>query len=135
MSATEENKAIVRKFYSAVKTGDSETVNACLHPELLTLEPEGVPYPGAFKGREGFWSLLDTIMKVYSNFSFPDDVEMIAERDWVMAMVPLSITSSETGKSLDVPVAEVFKFKDKQIILLQPYYFDTLAVMKTCGKA
>jgi steroid delta-isomerase-like uncharacterized protein len=117
---TEENKAIARRVYEIISTGNfdraEEIVDASAHDnELLAGDPPA--------------KLIDTFKETFSEAreAFPDmrvTVEdLVAEEDKVTVRVTMRGTHegefqgiAPTGKRVEVKAIDMFRIKDKKIV-------------------
>ncbi len=118
----EENKAIVRKIYEVIATGDFDRAEEIVDPEAADNERPshlGLPHP----------KLLDTFKRFAAEVrtAFTDvhtTVEdMIAEGDKVAARVTMRGTHqgefegiAPTGKRVKVSTIDIFRFADGKIV-------------------
>jgi ketosteroid isomerase-like protein len=62
-----------------------------------------------------------------------NELQFIAQDDWVLAVFRLQATARNTGREADQRIAELWRLKDGKIVFLQPFYFDTHAIRKVFG--
>jgi ketosteroid isomerase-like protein len=121
--------ATIKALYDGVAGGDRAAIEAVLAPDCITIEADSLPYGGVTKGHDGFNGLMAAIFSTFSDFAM-SDVEYIIDGDAAFAIFQLRATIASTGKVIDQPVAELWRFRDDKLALLQPFYFDTHAVFE-----
>jgi predicted ester cyclase len=95
--ATEENKALVRRFFQAFAANDKATLHAILAPDLAAHLP-GDAHP---VGREGFLEIVQAWNTAFGSLQFTIE-EQIAEGDAVATRVLLQGVH-DGGAFLDLP--------------------------------
>jgi ketosteroid isomerase-like protein len=107
---------------TAFTTGDIPAVLREFHPDCLLHEAESLPYPGTYKGLEGFMELLG-IMGAAFEITF-DGHEIFDAGETVVARLQATFTSRKSGRQVSMPIVEVYKFLDGKIIDADVYYKD-----------
>lgn len=130
--AQARNIETIRDFYAAFCDGDFTRMNAILSPELILYEAKGLPYGGTYRGHEGFRDVMSKLLDHFDGVR-PVDLKIAAVDDLVMAYMTLMGTARSTGRKLEMPLCEVWTFRDGQILEGRLLYFDTHAVRQICG--
>ena len=130
--AHDRNVETIREFYAAFCDGDFTKMNAILSPELILYEAEGLPYGGTYRGHEGFRDVMTKLLDHFDRVK-PVVLKIAVVDDLVMAYMTLIGTARSTGRKLEMPLCEVWKFRDGQILEGRLPYFDTHAVRQICG--
>lgn len=117
---------VVSKMLDAVARGDGEGIMACIHPDIVVVEPASLPYGGVFHGMEEFRD------KVYGSIlgKFTTRVgrcELLGDDNKVAASMDITFTSRATGRSIEMPYVEIYTVKDDQVVHLDVYPQDTQA--------
>lgn len=120
-------KAIVQAVYAHAGAGDWEACEACLSPDLLIFEADGLPYAGTFRGRDALQRLHGQVMAHWADPRI-DFHAMTAGDGHVVSLVTFHLTSRMTGKSVAMPLAEVFRIEAGLVTEIRPFYFDPAAV-------
>lgn len=128
----DRNIEAVREFYAAFCDGDFARMNAILSPDLILHEAEGLPYGGSYKGHEGFRDVMGKLLDHFADVA-PVDMKIAAVDDLAMAYMTLLGTARSTGRKLEMPLCEVWTFRDGKIVEGRLLYFDTYAVRQICG--
>src|SRR5271167_2786813 len=127
---TNASSTAATKLLDSVMAGDMASALSALHADCVVHEPPGLWYGGDWRGPDGFVQILqimtdklDMIVQSYQIFSPGDVTIMKAE---------ISFTSKLTGRSLDMPVVEVYQALDGQLIDMDIFYKDT-ATLRALG--
>ena len=124
---TEDNRALVVKFVSAVGEGRLDDARSLLHDEFVTHAAAGVPYSGEYRGPDRFFELLTKIYDVLEPTPSPD-MQFLADDDKVVLYYRLTFTARASGERVEMSMAEVFTVHDGLIVELDVFYKDPLAV-------
>lgn len=133
--STEENKAIVRRFFKAFAANDQATLKEVLAPALVAYLP-GVPDPlnlEAFLAVVGRWNMA------FSDLDFAIE-EQIAEGDKVAARLTVRGVHSRgdfldvppSGKHMAISIVTIERITSSQIVERR-VIFDLLALMQQLG--
>ncbi|MGA0099433.1 MAG: alpha/beta hydrolase fold domain-containing protein [Steroidobacteraceae bacterium] len=117
-----ENIARAQRLYAAAMTADWATVEALVAPACRIEESSGLPFAGVYVGPQG---LQDLFIKLGGMVTILDVrlQPMIAKGDTVMVSIDLVL--DDGGQPAHIPVVEVLRFENGQVVELTPYYFDT----------
>lgn len=118
---------IVKELYAALPAMDWDTYTRHLHPDFKVVESDGLPFAGEFSGMDGFMALIGKVFEMFSEF-VPVAREICVGEDSVMVWVDITLTGKQTGKTVTMPLIEVFKFQDDKLIEIRPFYFNPEAV-------
>lgn len=129
MTKTLTPRQIVDQAYEALlKNGDVDGFLAHFDENSVLVEAPSLPYGGTFKGRDAIKAAIGGVFQYYSALTL--STEVITEGDgWVIAYGTFSATTARTGKTVTMPLAEVWKFNGDKVSLLHPVYSDTKAVI------
>jgi predicted ester cyclase len=116
---TEQNKAIVRRFYSAFETNDQAVLNEVLSPDLVAIT-HGSP---ALQSREQMLQAVSMWHATFSDVRF-EILEQIAEGDKVATRLTFQSTHSRgdfqglapTGKQIETGSITIEQIKDGKIV-------------------
>ena len=124
---TEDNRALVVKFVSAIGEGRLDDARNLLHHEFVAHAAAGVPYSGDYHGPDEFFELL---AKIYDALELTPSPEMqyLADDDKVVLYYRLTFTERGSGESIEMPVAEVLSVRDGLIVELDVFYKGPSAV-------
>lgn len=120
---------IVKAAYEAMlDRGDLEGFLSFFAENGVLLEADSLPYGGRHVGPDAIRAALINVMECFSEFSFKPDV-FTSNGQWVIAYGTFSVTARNTGKKVSFPLAEVTHIVDGKIMLINPVYSDTAAIL------
>lgn len=124
-----KNEETVLALYEAFAVGDLDTILAIIHPDVVWVESEGIPYGGTFIGRDAvFAGVFAKIAEEWDDFTAEINLIFAAEADRVVVLGQDSGTFKATGKSMVAPAASIWTLnKDNQVVRFEQY-IDTRAV-------
>ena len=121
------NVDIVRSIYTAGIAGDLEGMLQHIDPQFTCREASSLPYGGEYHGHEGFSRLMAAVFGVFKAFEV--DVREIHDAgQTVVAVIQLRATLKESGRVVEMPVAEIWQLRDGKAVDLRPFYWDTAAL-------
>ena len=129
MSATEYNRATVRKLYEYFDCGDVAAMAALLHNDAVITEAETLPYAGDYVGPAGLVDVVTKIMSVWEDVSFKVD-DVLASETRAAGFGTFSVTSRATGKRVSIKICEIWEFRGDKVSRCYPIYSDTALVLK-----
>jgi uncharacterized protein len=121
----------VETLFASVYHGDIATVLACLHPDIIIHEADGLPYGGSFQGHDGFLE-LQTMMLSKMDIRIKSH-RLISNDEQVAGHVQVEFTVRTTGRSIVMPVVEIYDFTDELISSIDVYYKDVAAINTLLG--
>ena len=122
---------IVLSLYEAFAVGDLETILAIIHPDVVWIESEGIPYGGTFIGRDAvFAGVFGKIAAEWDDFTASAETVFEAEGNRVVILGRDSGTFKATGKSMVAPAASIWTLNDDGQVVLFQQYIDTQAVIE-----
>jgi ketosteroid isomerase-like protein len=125
------NLSLTLKAYEASLRGSYEDFLALLHPQIRITLPASLPHGGSYQGKEGARQLRRNLLAAWSDFRV-DILEHLVGADSVVTVIGLKAVSKATGRHVDTKIAEFWRFRDRQVVELSAYYFDTKAVFDAC---
>jgi ketosteroid isomerase-like protein len=134
-STAEKNKAIIADFFNTAESNLEDFFTRLvsnLHPNFVAYEAPGLPSGGEYHGPEGFTRLQEKIRDELLDIGV-EDLEFVAEGNYVMTMFRLVGTSKSSGRRFDMRTVEVWQFEGGKLISLRPFYYDTHEVRKIIG--
>ncbi|MCK9506345.1 MAG: nuclear transport factor 2 family protein [Porticoccaceae bacterium] len=119
---------VVRAMLDAVLRGDGEGAMACVHHEIVVIEPGSLPYGGVYQGMEEFRD------KVYASILGKFTIaigrcELLGTDEKVAASMDITFTSRKTGTKIAMPYVEIYTVRDGAICHLDVYPQDTKALL------
>jgi len=121
-----DNRATLEAFVQAFIDGDSQRMRSYLAADVVLHEAAVLPYGGDHVGVEGFFSSLQTASSIFDAEALK--WELMDAGDKVILHMLVRLTSRRTGKILEIPVVEIFAFRDGKIIDDDVYYKDASLV-------
>lgn len=124
------NAEIVLSLYDAFAVGDLDTINAIIHPDVVWIESEGIPYGGTFIGRDAvFEGVFGKIAAEWTGFTAVVDEIFEADGNRVVTLGRDSGTFNATGKSMVAPTSSIWTLNEQGQVVRFVQYIDTLAVV------
>ena len=120
---TQSNKDKVQAMFDAMAVGDFELMKSYLHAEVFVTEADCLPYAGVHRGPDGYMRLVDKVLSTWDDLQL--SVNAIAEVGDMVLVISEFAGKNKTGVPFNMPMTEVFHFKDGKISEVRPYYFDT----------
>lgn len=122
--------AIVQQLFQLVGRGKWEEVETLLHPDFELLPAASHPYAGVYRGVKGFQEISRKVfMETYERFQ-PKIVEFAEGPNSVVALFSVTVTGKKTGQTINMSLAEVFRFEDDKLRSVSPHYLDTKALVE-----
>lgn len=121
------NLVVAQQFVDAFEREDRAAVAGLLHPDLVVHEADNLPYPGDYRGLDGFAELLKTLLRNYElkfvSAALHDAGEVVT------CEMTIQLTGRVTGRTLEMPMIELYRFTDGRISDIDVFYKDTKAVV------
>lgn len=114
---------IVNEMYAALPAQDFDTYQSHMHPDFCVVEADCLPYAGTFSGMDGFQKLVGVVFGMFSEF-IPEVTDMAVSDNRVMVWVDMTLTGAKSGKTVKMPMIEVFAFEGEKVKEIRPFYFD-----------
>lgn len=128
-------RQVVDDAYAALfKRNDLDGFLADFDAQSELTEATSLPYGGTFRGPSAIKAGIQNVFGYWSVFSY--DIEAIVYGDeYVIAYGQFRATSSATGKTIDMPLTEVWRIRNGKVLLCSPIYSDTKMVVDALSKA
>ncbi|MFH7030823.1 MAG: nuclear transport factor 2 family protein [Heteroscytonema crispum UTEX LB 1556] len=123
-----EARKVVQAYYDALATGDMQGLLAVVAEDIVLEEASSLPYAGVYKGYAGWQEFGAAFNNVWQDAVIKVD-SINDAGDYIVGLARLSAKSRNTGKSIEMPLAEFFWVADGKITRLLPFYWDTAAVV------
>lgn len=112
--------AVVGRFIDAVSVMDGEAMAAVLHPDIVVIEPESLPFGGVYRGVEVFFNTL--LPQIAGAFSLGVEGARILDGGSTAACQMTAVyTSHRTGSVIRMPYVEVYEVVDGLIAKADVY--------------
>jgi len=119
----ETNLKIVETVLEKGAAGKLDELSQYFHTDWVCVEADSLPYSGTFKGFEGgYLRLMKEMLETWDDLSW-DIKNIIADDHSVVVLLDLKGRLGD--QTFDMPVCEVWEFRDGKIVRSTPYYFDT----------
>ena len=121
--------AAVRRFIDAVSAMDIDAMAAVLHPDIVVIEPEGLPYGGIYQGSEVFFTTL--LPEIAGAFTLEvEDVQIFDGGSSAACQMTAVYTSRRTGSVVRMPYVEVYQVAEGLITKTDVYPQDVTALSR-----
>ena|SRR5690242_9583727 len=129
----------LQRFYQAeaeyVQTGgeDFGPVAAMLHPHVVMIQADSLPFGGQWHGREGFERWMQAFSRVWSSAS-TTDVRFIEHDGTVVVIAEMKATARDRGESFRTPVCHIVRIRDGLLMEFRVFYWDTVAIKRELAR-
>lgn len=121
--------AFERAIQDRWRTGAGiDTVLAHLSPEVEVIEAPSMPYPGTFRGHDGFIELTERFAATWTFLPGKTFEYLTDDKGRVMVLTLGRAVAKATGREIEWRLAELFTVRDGLITEIRPYYWDTAAI-------
>jgi ketosteroid isomerase-like protein len=131
----QENVRLVQQAYECFGRGDVQGVLNSLSEQVewQTPKPEGVPFGGEYRGRQGVARFFADL-KQHDEITRFEPREFIAQGDRVVACGVYACTVRATGRKMESEWVHLFTIRNGKVVRFQEH-FDTAAAMIAYRKA
>lgn len=127
----QSHRRCIEQFIAAFERGDNAAQAALIHPEVVLRSPQSLPYGGEWHGLAGWQALRAAIAEVWSDLTLT--IERVlgdGQDDCFVVLAQLSARSRHSGQPYHCQVMEKWLWRAGQLVLVEPFYWDTAAVNK-----
>jgi steroid delta-isomerase-like uncharacterized protein len=134
-----DNAALAREIYDAFNRGDFDAALAKTHPDV---EVVNIPWATTYHGHDGFrefmqgWKTMDpnSRVEVIRQLAADDGVanEAVFHATHVGPLYPPTGEIPPTGKTVAIPICEIWRFRDGKLVSLRNYA-DGVTIMAQLG--
>ena len=117
---SQENVDALRDAYAAFDRGDLSRALQLCDPSVRITEPPEIPDSSTFRGRDGMHGVIVKLQEVFPDMQFAD-VELVADRDRVLATVRWRGTGADSGAGSEVTLFHVWTFQDSRAIQVDAF--------------
>lgn len=125
MADEAQNLERTKRLYEISAAGDWAAVEEMLADDFVATEAAGLPYEGAYRGKDGLRQLYLKVMGMM-DLEGLDLVQMTVGGDWVIALVTMK--ARDADGPFDIELAEGTRFRDGKVVEIKPFYFDPAQV-------
>ena len=131
----QENVRLVQQAYESFGRGDIQGVLNSLSEQVewRTPKPEGVPFGGEYRGRQGVGRFFAELNEHEQVTRF-EPREFIAQGDRVVACGVYACTAKATGRKVESEWVHLFTIRNGKVVKFQEH-FDTAAAVNAHRKA
>ncbi len=123
------NLEIIQSLYTAFTTGDTDTVLEIIHPDVVWIESEGIPYGGTFLGRDAvFEGVFAKIATEWDRVTATVDGMFDADCGRVVVLQRDGGTFNAMGLSMEAPAISIWSLKDQGQVIQFQQVIDTQEV-------
>lgn len=122
------NLELTHKAYEAALRGPYEDFLRLLDDEVRIELPSCLPHGGSYRGKAGARALRSALLGAWSKFDV-QVLEYFEGNGAVIAIIQLNGTLKQSGSSVQMKIAEFWRFAAGRVIELSAFYFDTNAVV------
>ena len=133
--STNANAELLRSFEDEFVAGNIEYVLSILDDDIVVHECDHVPYPGNHRGKDGFLKLAEAFNACWDIQSELDLEILPAGEEKVLVMVRFDAVAKQTGRPIELRIAELYTIKDGRLADIVVHYWDTAAIVEATDGA
>ena len=122
------NIEIVRELYEAGTAGDLERMLRHIDPGFICYEAPSLPYGGEYHGPEGLSRLFTAVFSRFDAFKV-EVKELLDAGPTVVVIINLRVTLKGSGRTVEMPVVEIWRLREGKVVELRPFYWDTAQLL------
>ncbi|MEM6267697.1 MAG: nuclear transport factor 2 family protein [Pseudomonadota bacterium] len=123
----DDRARILGEVYAAAREGRWDDLAAFVTDDFTIYEADALPYGGAWRGKDAFERLYPAVMGTWADPE-AETLEIAGGKEWVLAVVRLTMTSKKTGRRFSQTVCEAGTFEGGLLKDLRIHYFDAAEV-------
>jgi ketosteroid isomerase-like protein len=135
-AALDTVKLVWRQLQSGIADAGRMTLAGAsltaLHPDMVAIEPDALPYGGTHHGRDRFVQLLAEVQDLYVPLK-PFDQTFIDLDPLVIVRSRGPARATATGVEFQFEVSTWWTVRDAQVVEIYHYYFDTATILLAAG--
>ena len=120
----------IKRLLAALQSADAEPLRELCHPDLVVEEAASLPYAGTYKGFEG---LCEVAQRMYASWAeckvTTESVIGDPAGDEFVLLQRMSGLTPRTRRPFEMPILELYSFRDGLLIGIRPYYWDTKTLL------
>ncbi|MBC7921956.1 MAG: nuclear transport factor 2 family protein [Ferruginibacter sp.] len=113
----------VRMFYERLARADLDGALALLAADVELIQADSLPYGGRYVGQAGIRDFFTRFFAYWQQFR-SEEVVYFANADQVV-VTSVAHGLTRQGRSVVVPMVQVYALRDGLIREVRPFYFDT----------
>lgn len=119
-----DDEAVVNEWFDALAAGDFDRMMAVARPDIVVREAENLPYAGDIVGVDAIRTELLGKILAMSELAVKDR-SVVQAGDRVLVSMIGEFTSRATGRTVAMPMIEIYSIRDGRISEVDVYYKDT----------
>jgi uncharacterized protein len=129
----------LERFYQAqahyIQTGgqDFGPVAATLHPQIVMIQADSLPFGGQWHGHEGFQRWMQAFSEAWIS-ARATDLRFFEHDDTVVVLAQMQATARASGQSLRTPICHVVRIRHGLLMEFQMFYWDTAATNRALAR-
>jgi uncharacterized protein len=113
--SVEDNKAVIRRIYAALETGDNSVFGASVHPDYVWRFPSKASWSDRYEGQEDVRSrLIGPLFNQFASTYTARLINLVAEGDIVVAEIEGDV-ETKSGVRYDNQYCMLFHFRNGKI--------------------
>jgi hypothetical protein len=125
-----ENVALIRSLYEAFRRRDLPAIAARIHPSIVVVQTELLPWGGRYEGLDGFRTFFGKLTQAITS---EVEAELLLEAgDRVVAIGRTHGHVNGSQTPFDLTAVHVWTIRDGKVAGFEPY-IDTPAMLKVLG--
>lgn len=122
-----DDEAVVNEWFNALAAGDLDRMMAVAGPDTVVHEAENLPYAGDIVGVDGIRTDLLGKMSAVSDLAVTE-TSVAQAGDRVLVQMTGEFTSKATGRTVAMPMIEIYTVRDGKIRDIDVFYKDTAKI-------
>jgi uncharacterized protein len=131
LEGTSGNIEIVRRIMDAVRERDLTVLVDTYASDIEIHDAESLPYGGIYRGHQGMiengMGFVRTWDQLQTSADRDPEAVIFGSGDQVVALWRLK-ASGKDGQRLDRPAISLFQLRDRKVVRLQMFHYDTAAI-------
>ncbi|WP_179476297.1 nuclear transport factor 2 family protein [Mycolicibacterium vinylchloridicum] len=121
---------VVSHLFESLAAGDIDAMVANFHPDIVVKEADNLPFGGLHQGVKAFREDLLGGIAAGADLVVSDREMMDTGGDVVVVRMIGTFTSKHTGRTVRMPMVELWKVEDGQITEIDVFYKDVTEMAK-----
>ena len=144
MAGQASHRDVVERFYAAeavyMRAGGGEAgasfadMAATLDPGVVLHQSPDLPWGGEFHGHAGYEHWARQMSRAFDRLAV-EETRFFVQADTVVIICRLVVRSRTSGKTLDLPMAQVVRVAGDRIVEFRPFYWNVPAYAQVVEKA
>ncbi|MEM5387696.1 nuclear transport factor 2 family protein [Paraburkholderia phymatum] len=115
--------------YLAGNGDDFTPIARTLDPECVIRQPSSLPYGGVWRGHAGFEAWMKSFGEQWSRLEVVDPVFYTIDEN-IFSRSHVHAVAKHSGVAIDWPLLQHFVIRNRKILELTPFYWDTSLVVR-----